>query len=470
MKAPQIERLPGQLVKLSFSIAPEEAQPYLDETARALQEAKPIPGFRPGKASYADVVKQFGEMKIWENALERIVRATYVHAILENELDTIGSPSIDVTKLVPGVPIEFTVTAPLAPSVTRVADYGATLVDYAPRPVSDEDVENALMELRRMQRKEVRSTEPATKEDLVVIDLEMKKDHVILEGGTANGYRVYLAEDQYIPGFSDKLVGVKEGEERTFTLPFPKEHFQKHLAGRDVDFTAKASQIFKIELPALDDAFAKTLGQENIDALRTIIRRNLELEEAERAKQSAEIALLEKLVDGSAFSDIPELLINDEIRKMVRELESAIDERGMKIDDYLASLKKSKDELKLEFIPQAIRRIKSATFVKEVAKLEKVTVPEPELDAEIDRILSGLRSEDKDARDRVLSPEYREYVAIMMRNRKTIELLRKKAIKGWPEDEAEGSGEMGQGSGHDHAHHRHDHEGPCDHDHGHDHA
>ncbi len=471
MQAPTIERLPGQLVKLKFTVSPDEARPYLEETARALQESKPIPGFRPGKASYADVVKQFGEMKIWETALERIVRAVYVHAILENDLDTIGSPAIDVTKLVPGNPIEFTVTAPLSPSVERVVDYSKPIVDFTPRAVTEEDVDHALTDLRRMQRKEVRSTEPATKEDLVIIDLEMKKDHVILEGGTANGYRVYLAEDQYIPGFSDKLVGVKEGEERTFTLPFPKEHFQKHLAGKEVDFTAKTNQIFRIELPELDDAFAKSLGQENVAALRVIIRRNLELEESERAKQAAEIALLEKLVDGASFSDVPEILINDEIRKMVRELESAIEERGMKVDDYLASLKKSKDELKLEFVPQAIRRIKTATLVKDVAKREKITVPEEELDAEIDRILGGLRTDDKDARERVSSAEYREYVAIMLRNRKTIELLRKQGIKGWPTDEEEEvvSRESGVVSddGHGHEHHHHDHEGPCDHEHDH---
>ncbi len=437
MQAPNIERLPGQMVKISFSITPEEAKPYIEESLKALQESKPVPGFRPGKAPYAEAVKQFGEMKVLENALERIVRATYVHAILENDLDTIGSPSIDVTKLVPNEPIEFTVTAPLAPGVERMADYSKPLVTFKPRAVSEEDVEHALMDLRRMQRKEVRSSNPATKEDLIIIDLEMKKDHVILEGGVANGYRIYLAEEHYIPGFAEKLIGMKEGEERTFTLEFPKEHFQKHLAGQNIDFTAKATQIFSIELPELDDAFAKSLGQENVAALRAIIKNNLELEERERSKQSSEIELLEKLVDGSSFTDVPELLVNDEIRKMVRELESSIEERGMKIDDYLASLKKSKDELKLEFIPQAIRRIRTATLVKEVAKREKITVSEEELDAEIDRILHGLRSDDKDARERVISPEYREYVAILMRNQKTVALLRKNGITGWPEDDAE---------------------------------
>jgi trigger factor len=456
MQAPKIERLPGQLVKISFVVSPEEAKPYIEESLKAMQDGKPVPGFRPGKAPYAEAVKQYGEMKVWESALERIVRASYVHAILENDLDTIGSPSVDVTKLVPNVAIEFSVTAPLAPAVERMADYSKSLVTFTPRAISDEDVERATTDLRRMQRKEVRSTNPATKEDLIVIDLEMKKDNVILEGGVAKGYRIYLSEEHYIPGFAEKLLGMKEGEERTFMLPFPKEHFQKHLAGQNIDFTTKATQVFSIELPELNDAFAKTLGQDNVAALRDIIKKNLELEESERAKQSAEIALLEKLVDGSSFTDVPEMLVNDEIRKMVRELEVSIEERGMKIDDYLASLKKSKDELKLEFIPQAMRRIRTATLVKEVAKREKITVSEEDLDAEIDRILHGLRTDDKDARERVTSPEYREYVAILMRNQKTVALLREKGITGWPKDEVE-EAESGHVHGPECEHEHHDH-------------
>jgi trigger factor len=426
-----MEKLPGSKAKLTFTVSPEEAKPYLDEAVRAISEAKPIPGFRPGKAQYADVARAHGEMRIWEAALERIVRASYLKAIIDQGLDTVGSPEIQVEKLTPGQPIQFTVIAPLAPAVTTLSSYDKPITTYDARQVTDEDVEKAVTDLRRMQRKEVRSSDAATKEDLVVIDLDMKRDNVALEGGTGRDYRIYLAEDNYIPGFADKLVGAKEGDERAFTLPFPTEHYQKHLAGKDVDFTAKTKGVFRLELPALDETFAKSLGQESVDALNALIKKNIGEEEAARARQKCEIAMLEALVDASAFTDIPDILVKDEIRKMMAELEHSIDERGMNMDEYLSSIKKTKDSLQMEFAPQAIRRIKTATLIKEIAKRENVTVAEAELDHELDHILEGVRKDDASTRERVTSPEYREYVGILLRNQKTLELLKKRCITGY---------------------------------------
>ncbi len=431
MNAPKIEKLPGSRVKLTFTVSPEDAKPYVDEAVRSLQEAKPVQGFRPGHAPYAEVAKAFGEMRIWETALERIVRASYLKALIDLDVDTVGSPEIQVEKLTPGQEISFTATAPIAPKVETLASYDKPVADYKAREVTDEDVDKSLTELRSMQRKEVRSSNAATKEDLVVVDLDMKRDNVLLEGGTGRDYRIYLAEDHYIPGFSDKLVGIKEGEERTFTLRFPDEHYQKHLSGQDVDFTAKAKSIFTLELPALDEAFAKSLGQESVDALKAIIKKNMGEEEAERGRQKCEIEMLEKLVDASKFTDIPELLVNDEVRKMLAELEYSVEERGMKMPDYLASIKKTKEALQMEFVPQALRRIKTATLIKEIAKRENVSVDEAELDHELDHILEGVKPDDQGARERVTSPEYREYVGILLRNQKTLELLKSRCITGY---------------------------------------
>lgn len=438
MNIPTPETLPGAKIKLSFTVTPEEAKPYLDQAVQSLSEAKPIPGFRPGKAPYAEVAKAVGgEMRIWETALEQIVRAWYMRAVLDQNIDTVGSPEVQVDQLTPGSDLKFTVIAPVAPSVTNLADYNTPRVTFSAKEVTDEDVTKALDELRRMQRKEVVKLTPATKEDLLVIDLEMKKDHVILEGGTAQGYRIYLAEEHYIPGFAEKLIGMSTGEERSFTLPFPEGHYQKHLSGKDVDFTAKAKEVFALELPELNDEFAKSLGQDSLQALKDILRSNIQLEETERAKERSEIELLEKLVDGSTFSEVAELLVNEEVGKMTHELEHAVEERGMTFADYLSSIKKTKDELKLDFAPQAVRRIKTAALIKEIAKREKVQVSDAELDTEIDRILSGLRPEDKDSRERVASPEYREYVAILMRNQKTLDDIKRKGIEGYPEEKNE---------------------------------
>lgn len=435
MQAPTIEKLPGSKVKLSFVITPEDAQPYVDQAVEALSLNKPIQGFRPGKAPYAEVAKAMGEMTIWEHALELVVRASYMRAIIDHDLDTIGSPEVQVDSVTPKQEMRFTVIAPVSPVIEKLADYTKERVTFNPRNITEEEMEKAVQELRRMQRKEVVTKEPATRESAVVIDLEIKKDNVILEEGTARGYRIYLNEDHYIPGFTDKLIGIKEGEERTFTLPFPESHYQKHLAGKDVDFSAKATAVFTVELPELNDEFAKTLGQPTLAELKAIVRRNMELEEEDKARDKSEIELLEKLTDDSTFGDIPELLINDEVRKMISEMEHGVEDRGMKMEDYLASIKKTRDELKLEFVPQAMRRIKAATLIKEVSKRENVRVSDEELDTEIDHILSGLREDDKETRARIVSPEYREYVSIMMRNRKALDILRKHGISGYPEEE-----------------------------------
>jgi trigger factor len=431
MTVPTIEKLPGAQVKLSFSVTPEEAQPYIEEAARVLQETKPIQGFRPGKAPYAEVVKAFGEMRVWEMALERIVRASYLKTLIDQDIDTVGSPEIQVEKLTPGQPIAFSAIAPVAPKVEKLADVTKEIATYEAREVGDDELDKAMTELRRMQRKEVRSLDAATKDHLVIVDMEMKRNNVPLEGGTGRDYRVFLGEDHYLPGFADKLIGMKEGEERTFTLPFPKEHYQKHLAGQDVDFTTKATGVFRLELPALDEAFAKTLGQDSVDALKTIVRDNMSEEEAERARQKCEIAMLEALVDNSTFSEVPELLVNEEVRKMMAELEHSIDERGMKMGDYLTSIKKTMDDLRMEFVPQAIRRIKTATLIKEVAKREEVTVTDAEIEHDLDHILESLRPDDTETRERVTSPEYHEYMSIMLRNQKTLELLKGRCIKGY---------------------------------------
>ncbi len=426
MPEPIIKPLDKSLVELKFIITPDEAQPYLDQAATDLQQAKPIPGFRPGKAPYEEVKKVFGEMRIWETALERVVRARYVQAVLENKIESIGSPAISVEQLVPGQDIKFTVTAPVMPLVLSLMNYDKPLVTKKKQEATPADVEEALEDLRKMRRKEVIADKAVGKDDLAVIDLEMKKDGVIVEGGTANGYRIYMNETHYIPGFTEQIMGLKKGDVKTFELTFPAEHYQKHLAGQPISFTATVQDVYELTLPELNDGFAQELGLDTLEKLRELLTGNLKKEKEQKADEAAEIDLLEKIVGGSKFSEIPELLINEEVRRMFSELEENAERQGMDMKDYLSQLKKSSDELKLDMVPQAIRRVQTAVLIKEVAKKENVVVDEKELDAEIDRILGGVK--DQETRDRVSSPEYRDYVAIQMRNRRALEALKKKAI------------------------------------------
>lgn len=424
----KITRLPSGEVKIEFEVAWEEAKPYLEEAAKDISKAKPLPGFRPGFATYDDVKRIHGEMTILEAALERIVRANYVKTVLAEKLETVGSPAISVDKLAPGQPIVFTTTSALVPEVTKMPDLSACRVEKKAKVANDAQVEEAIDEMRRMRRSEALADRPATMEDLIVIDMEMSKDHVALEGGTGRDYKVYLSEPNYIPGMAEQLVGMKAGDEKAFTLPFPKEHFQKHLAGKDVDFKVKASGVFELQLPKADDEFAKAVGIESLEKLRAKLKENMQAEMETRASEAAEIELLEKLVDSASFSEVPAILINEEVNRMMHELEHGLEDQGLDMATYLQQIKKSKDELKMDFTQQAIRRVRTAVLIKALANEQKVEVTEDEIDAEVDRILANVPEAQSETREQVASPDYRDYVKLQMRNRKTLEWVKKECI------------------------------------------
>ncbi len=428
---PTINRtdLPKSQVKLEFEVGYEEVRSYLEETAREMSTARPLPGFRPGKAGFEDVKRSFGEMKILEASLERIIRAFYAKAILNESLDVVGSPNIQVDQLTPGQAIKFTVTAPIEPKVIDLPDLKKCSVEQSVKEIGDKEVNDAVEEMRKMRRQEVRVEREATMEDLVVIDVSMMRDGVVVDGGTGRDYRIYLNEPHYIPGFAEQLKGIKAGEERTFKLPFPAEHYQKHLAGKEVDFTTKATGVFEMQLPPVDDAFAQGVGLKDLEELRGKLKENLQMEEKRRREEATEIELLDKLVDATKFTEVPEVLVTDETRRMMDELQHGVEEQGMKWEDYLSSVKKTRDELRLDMTAQAIRRIKTAVLVKTYAKAQAVTVSEEDLDKETDEILSRIRENDKETRERIVSPEYRQYIAIQLRNRKTLDWLKKECVK-----------------------------------------
>jgi len=422
-------KLPKSEVKIAFEIAWDDTKAFRDEAVREISTAKPTPGFRPGMATYQDVVRQVGEMKILETALERVVRAEYVKAVIAEKLETVGSPAVSVDQLAPNQAIKFSTMTPIAPEVTRIPAVKDCAVEMKSKIVSDEQIGDAIEEMRKMRRSEVNVDRAATMEDLVIVDMEMSRERVALEGGTGRDYRVYLSEPHYVPGLAQKLEGIKAGEERNFTLPFPEEHFQKHMAGKDIDFKVTAKSVFELKMPEANDEFAKGLGLESMSSLRDKLRENMQVEEDRRRSDAAEIEMLEKLVDRASFSEVPEILINEEVRRMTHELEHRVEEQGMKWADYLSSIKKSEAELKLDFVTQAIRRIQTAVLIKEFAKLEKVEVSEEEIDADIDRILENIPAEQEETRSQVASPDYRDYVKIQMRNRRTLEWLKGECIK-----------------------------------------
>lgn len=423
-------RMPNQLIGIDKGMATirvevlvETLEPYLKDAAGRLSSRIKLEGFRPGKAPY-DVVKQrLGETAIYEEAADRIVSKTFAAAVAEHNLVTVGPPEISLEKLAPGNPIIYKASVALMPNVTKV-EYASLKARRSVLPVTDQEVDKAIEDLRRLRAKEAAVSRPAQRGDRVDLNFRLFLDDVPVDGGQAEHYPTRLGDGNLVPGFEDQLVGMTAGQEKTFTVTFPKDNPNKQLAGRPVEVKAKIEQVFQIDLPTLDDAFAKSLGAfTTVDELRDKLKENLAAERNNEADSKFELDLLNEVLAKAEFDPIPELLRHAETSRMIRELEQDIVRRGLKWADYLQHMKKTEDELRKEFVPSADKRLKSALILRSIADRENITIPDDELTATVEE-----QKEAAAARgvldDRISSDDYRDSVRGHLRNKKVIDLLK----------------------------------------------
>lgn len=421
------QKLPKSQVELTIELSVEEMKPYLEKGAARLSTEKPLEGFRPGKAPLDVVIKKFGPAATMEAAAEEAVRATFGKAVTQEKIMSIGSPEIGVKKMAMDNPFVYTATVTLLPEVT-LCDLSTIKVEKKEAKVADGDVERAIKDLRNMRVKETVTEAPVEKTHKVVIDMDMKKDGVPLEGGQTKGHQVYMDETHYIPGFTDMLIGLKKGESKTFTLSFPKDHYQKNVAGKPVEFVVNVKEIYERQLPEWNDEFAKGLGQKTVAELEDLIRKNLLAEVTQKEEQRQEIAAVEAIVKASKFGDIPDLLLNEEISRMIHELRHGVGQNGIDWKDYLEKAGKTENQLKLDFAPQAIDRIKAALVIRALALANDLDASDEEIAAEVARQMN-LYSDDAATQDQIRSDDYHERLHTVLRNRKTVAFIKEKVLK-----------------------------------------
>ncbi len=421
-----VEKQPKSQVKLTVELSVEQMQPYLDRAAEKLSAQYKIEGFRPGKASLGIVVQKLGAQHVWEEAAELAVRKSFVQALTDHQIKSIGQPHVSVVKLAADNPFIFTAHVAVLPEVI-LDDYKKYSTKVTTATVEPAKVDQAIEELRAMFATEAQADRAAVMGDKVEVDFTVTVDKVPLEGGSSKQHPVMLGSKNFIPGFEENIVGMKKDEQKTFELEFPKEYHNASVAGKKAEFAVTVRQVFAVTKPEVNDDFAKKAGTfENLAALRSQVEKNL-LQEAQQAEDGKfERALLDELIKHTKFSEIPELLIDSELSKMIHELQEEVGRQGaIKWEDYLSGIKKNEEELKKEFKPQAERRVKSALIIRTIAEKENVTVEDPAVEEEVQATLK-IYDSSPDLRERIDTPDYRDYVRGLLINRKVIEM-----IKGW---------------------------------------
>lgn len=422
----ETKKLPKSKIEIEFEVPVEEWEEFIDEAAKELSADLKVAGFRPGNIPRNIVEREVGLARLLERGSELAVRKIYIRALIDERIEAIGTPKITILKMAPANPFVFKAESDILPEV-ELPDYEKIVVGEKPKvkkeiTAEDKEIEQSLEWLRQSRAQLITVARGAEKGDRVEIDFVAAKDGVKIDKAESKNHPFVLGEGRFVPGFEDKVAGMKEGDEREFQITFPEDYYQKSLAGQKVDFKVKMKLVQEQKLSEANDDFAKSLGNfESLDDLKQNIKDGIVREKQEKEKQNWRQKIIEQISKGAKM-DIPEILISQEIENMIGELKSAATQLGIEWEKYLQELKKTEDEIKKESRPQAEKRVKNILVLKEIAKKEKIEVKQEEIEAEVNNLLRHYESVEK-AENQVDIERLKEYTYGVLRNEKVFRKL-----------------------------------------------
>ena len=384
-----------------------------------------IPGFRKGKAPMNIVEKYYGKEIFYEDAFNEVVPEELEKAVEENKLEVVSRPDIDVTQIGKGQDLIFTAVFQTKPEA-ELGKYKGVEIKKIEYKVTDEDIEH---ELGHMQEHNSRlisvDDRPVEKGDIANINFEGFVDGVAFEGGKAENHDLEIGSNTFIPGFEDQIIGMKIDEEKDIQVKFPDEYFSKDLAGKDATFKVKVNEIKKKELPTLDDEFAKDVSEfDTLKELKESIKEKKQKQNDERAKYETEDAVI-KAVCENVKVDIPSGMVETETENMLKEMEQRLAYQGLKLEQYLQMMGKTKEEMQKEYEPQAIEAIKSRLTLEAVIKAEKIEVADIDVEEKMKEMAKNYGRENDE--EFMKNENVRNYIKQGLESEKALEFLVKNA-------------------------------------------
>jgi trigger factor len=407
-------------IELTIELTFEEFKPYIEKGAQKVSQNIKIEGFRSGKVPYEILKQKIGEMTILEEAAHLAIHKTIDEAIENNTLDrmAVGQPKVEITKLAPENPLEYKAVLAIVPTVA-LGEYKNLKIKPAVATVEDQEIVKTLAELQEMKVKEVISEQPVKTGDKVLVDIDLTLDKVPVEGGSTKDLAVIIGKNYFVEGFDKQLLEMTVGETRLFSLPFPENHHQQNLAGKMVEFKVKVNSIFSRELPEINDEFAVDFRFKDLEDLKKTLKDNILTDHQHQAENKTELEMLDAIVSKTNFGEIPEVLVENEVHNMMHELEDNLVKQGSTMDDYLKQLNKTANELTLDLLPNAIKRIKTALIMKEIAAVEKIEVSETEIANKITELKERYKSDHAFIK-MMADPSYGRYLSNVMLNEKVL--------------------------------------------------
>jgi trigger factor len=370
---------------LDFEIPMLEIASEMEQAVARVAAKAHLPGFRPGKAP-ASVIRTRFAAEIRQEVLEALVPRALGKRFEEEKLQVVGTPKIKDLHFQDNGPIHFKAEFEVFPEF-ELSDYKGLPVTYTEPTLSEEEVDQRLEELRDSKASYQNiDPRPAVQDDYAAVSL---KSIAGVEGDPieSDEMQIHIGSNETFVEFSEALTGMTPGEEKEVKVKYPEDYAQERLAGNEVTFLMKLSALRSKELPALDDEFAKDMGDfQTLAELRDMVKRNMLSERTWQAQDKAKDELVNGFGESYSFAvpdDFIERQIDLELQNYARSLMmQGIDPRQLNIDR--AKLVESRKD-------DAAKKVRSTLVLDRIGTLENITASEEDVDAELQRMSKQRR-------------------------------------------------------------------------------
>lgn len=399
---------------LTIEVEPERVEKALAQAARRLAQKYKVPGFRPGKAPRAVIERMMGKQALYEEVIDVLGPQVYKEALEQHDLDPYGPGEMEDFTVEPMV---FKMLVPLAP-IVNLGDYRSIRLPYIEPTVDEHDVEHQLEHMRENQAiVEPVGDVPAEANMIAKVDIEGTvegQEFISRQSGVAINLYPPLDRDEEMLDFSSPIIGLKPGEDKSFSMVVPDSDRYGEFRGKTADFQVHLIELQKRELPALDDALAQTVGDyETLDALKDVIRAELRNNLIREADSKYSDQVIDAMVKGATIEYPPQML-KSELDALVERTEKRMKDQNMTLAEYLKALGKSDEEYREELKPTAEIRLKRGLVLNQLIKEEGLSVADEEVVQRIIEMSQMYGDRAADARKAFMADENRQSIMLDM--------------------------------------------------------
>ena len=422
MSLTKSEMIEKNQYELQFSVDKATFDAAVDKVYRKQVKSISVPGFRKGKAPKSIIEKMYGTGVFYEDAINDLIPAAYTEALEESKLEVVSQPEFDVVSIDEnGLVLSAKVF--VKPEV-EIKDYAGIEVEKNVVAVTDEDVNKEIQVIRERNSREIEITDRAAEMgDTTVIDFEGFCDGVAFEGGKGTDYSLKLGSGSFIPGFEEQVAGKNIGEVDV-NVTVPEEYHAADLAGKPAVFKVTIHSITNVELPELDDDFAKDVSEfDTFDEYKADLKAKIEKRHEAAADNAVEEKLVEALIE-KLEADIPEAMFVNETENFVRDYDNRLRSQGLDLNTYFKYTGLTLDNLREQMRPQAERQVKARLALEKIAELENLEATEEDINGEYENIANAYGVE----LEQVKASIDAEAIAADMKVKKAMDLVKEKAV------------------------------------------